>query len=278
MIMNLLKKSIVPLIIIIIGTIYWIKHLYPFKTETVEGGILDILFVFCILMGVSFLIAYLYDKKTLPILKLSLFIISVIAVMMVYFYKLETQWDLDDRLSFIEVSIGITSAIMVICGGYLALKQMNEAVQTNKLTAQTNKLSAYSKMIEILQKEKGRNDRKIIFNLFDEKTNYIKPWKQWSDEEMKAAHDILTDIDQIGLMVKYGLLDYEFLEGWTYSIYKCLYILEEYKKFEEFQYYYRMPTTDKEKKLSNYFLGVNELKKLRNKDIVFDYEEKGSAS
>lgn len=87
---------------------------------------------------------------------------------MVYFYKLESQWDLDDRLSFIEVSIGITSAIMVICGGYLALKQMNEAVQTNKLTAQTNKLSAYSKMIEILQKEKGRNDRKIIFNLFDE--------------------------------------------------------------------------------------------------------------
>lgn len=278
MIMNLLKKSIVPLIIIIIGIIYWIRHLYPFKTETVEGGILDILFVFCILIGVSFLIAYLYDKKTLPILKLSLFIISVIAVMMVYFYKLESQWDLDDRLSFIEVSIGITSAIMVICGGYLALKQMNEAVQTNKLTAQTNKLSAYSKMIEILQKEEGRNNRKIIFNLFDEKTNYIRPWKQWSDEEMKAAHDILADIDQIGLMVKYGLLDYEFLEGWTYSIYKCLYILEEYKKIEEFQYYYRMPTTDKEKKLSNYFLGVNELKKLRNKDIVFDYEEKGSVS
>lgn len=279
MILNLPKRPIIYIILLIItGIIYWIESIHPFKAESVKGGIIDVFFVFCILMGTSTLIAYLYDRKTLPILKLSLLIISVITVMLVYFYKLENQWNLDDRLSFIEVTIGITSAMMVICGGYLALKQMNESVQTNKLAAQTNKLSAFSKMIEILQKEKGRNDRKIIFNLFDEKINYIRPRNQWSDEEVKAAHDTLVDIDQIGLMVKYGLLDYEFLQGWTYPIYKCLYILEEYKNDEEFQYYYKIPTTDKEKKQSNYYLGVNELIKRRDKNIVFDYEEKGNAS
>ena len=72
-------------------------------------------------------------------------------------------------------------------------------------------------------------------------------------------------------MVKYGLLDYEFLEGWTYSIYKCIYILKDYKDSEEFRYYYKIKGTDE--KRSNYYLGINELINRRNTNIVYDYEE-----
>lgn len=270
------KKSILidSILLIAIVSIYYMMHLYPFKTDTIEGIILDVLFIFAILAGGNIFISYLYGRRKLSILPLSLFIISAVSVAMVYFYKFESDWVLSNRLTFIEVIIGITSAIIVIWGGYLAIKQINEAVRTNKIAAQTNKLSAFSKMIEILQKEKGRKDRGTVFSLFDEKTNYIKPRHTWTKEEEKAAHDTLADIDQIGLMVKYGLLDYEFLEGWTYSIYKCLYILNEYKKEEEYQYSYSIPGI--EEKISNYFLGVNELLKLRDKNIIYDYEKETS--
>lgn len=43
-----------------------------------------------------------------------LFIISTISVVMVYFYKIEQEMRLSEQLSFMEVVIGITSAIMVI--------------------------------------------------------------------------------------------------------------------------------------------------------------------
>ena len=191
---------------------------------------------------------------------------------MVYFYKYEQEWKLSEQLSFMEAVIGITSAIVVIWGGYLALKQMKESVNTNKIATQSNKLSSFSKMIEILQAEKVRNDRKIVFGLFDDNKNIIRPLRTWSSEEKSAAQDTLVIIDQIGLMVKYGLLDYDFLEGWTYTIYKCLYILKEYKDSTEFRYSYKLRGSDEIK--SNYYLGINELIRLRNKDIVYDYEEK----
>lgn len=267
------KKSIIIdffLFIIVVG-IYSIMHLYPFKTDSAEGIILDILFIFTILAGGNILIAYLFGKKKLSFLPLSLFVISVVTVAMVYFYKFENDWQLSNRLTFIEVVIGITSAIVVIWGGYLALKQINEAVRTNKIATQTNKLSAFSKMIDILQKEQGRESRKIVFGLFNEDMNYIKPCEEWTKSEIKAAHDTLADIDQIGLMVKYELLDYEFLEGWTYSIYKCLYILKEYKDKEEYRYSYNIAGIEKQQ--SNYFLGVNELLELRDKNIIYDYEK-----
>lgn len=268
------KKSIIIDFLLLIVTVcsYIAMHLYPFKTDSTEGIILDILFIFSVLIGGNILISHLYGKKRLSVLPVSLFIISAVSVAMVYFYKFENDWVLSNQLTFMEVIIGITSAIVVIWGGYLALKQINEAVRTNKIAAQTNKLSAFSKMIDILQKEEGRKNRKIVFRLFNEEMNDIKPYAKWTESEIKAAHDTLADIDQIGLMVKYGLLDYEFLEGWTYSIYKCLYILKEYKDKEEYQYSYYIPGI--EKQLSNYFLGVNELLKLRDKNIIYDYEKR----
>ena len=231
--------------LISITIFYVILHLCPFGSDSVVGLGLDILFIFVILVGGNILISYLHrKKKEIPILSMFLFIISVITVVMVYFYKYEKVWKLSDQLTFMEVIIGITSAVVVIWGGYLALKQMREAVNTNKIATQSNKLSSFSNMIDILQEEKVRNDRKIVFSLFDDGRNYIRPWTAWSKEEKKAAQDTLVKIDQIGLMVKYGLLDYEFLEGWTYSIYKCIYILKDYKDSEEFRYYYKIKGTD----------------------------------
>jgi len=258
--------------LISITIFYVILHLCPFGSDSVVGLGLDILFIFVILVGGNILISYLHrKKKEIPILSMFLFIISVITVVMVYFYKYEKVWKLSDQLTFMEVIIGITSAVVVIWGGYLALKQMREAVNTNKIATQSNKLSSFSNMIDILQEEKVRNDRKIVFSLFDDGRNYIRPWTAWSKEEKKAAQDTLVKIDQIGLMVKYGLLDYEFLEGWTYSIYKCIYILKDYKDSEEFRYYYKIKGTDE--KRSNYYLGINELINRRNTNIVYDYEE-----
>lgn len=252
--------------LISITIFYVILHLCPFGSDSVVGLGLDILFIFVILVGGNILISYLHrKKKEIPILSMFLFIISVITVVMVYFYKYEKVWKLSDQLTFMEVIIGITSAVVVIWGGYLALKQMREAVNTNKIATQSNKLSSFSNMIDILQEEKVRNDRKIVFSLFDDGRNYIRPWTAWSKEEKKAAQDTLVKIDQIGLMVKYGLLDYEFLEGWTYSIYKCIYILKDYKDSEEFRYYYKIKGTDE--KRSNYYLGINELINRRNTNI-----------
>lgn len=278
MILNMyIKRFVEPLVfiflLIVITVFYVILHLYPFDSGSIVGFGLDILFIFVILAGSNTLIYYLHKKKKeIHILSIFLLIISVITVVMVYFYKYEKVWKLNEQLTFIEVIIGITSAIVVIWGGYLALKQMREAVNTNKIATQSNKLSSFSNMIDILQEEKVRNDRKIVFSLFDDERNYIRPWKSWSEEEKKAAQDTLVKIDQIGLMVKYGLLDYEFIEGWTYSIYKCIYILKDYKDSEEFRYYYKIKGTDK--KRSNYYLGINELINRRNTNIVYDYEEK----
>lgn len=276
MILNMyIKRFVEPLVfvLIVITVFYVILHLYPFDSGSIVGFCLDILFIFIILAGSNTLIYYLHrKKKEIHILLIFLLIISVITVVMVYFYKYEKVWKLNEQLTFIEVIIGITSAIVVIWGGYLALKQMREAVNTNKIATQSNKLSSFSNMIDILQEEKVRNDRKIVFSLFDDERNYIQPWESWSEEKKKAAQDTLVKIDQIGLMVKYGLLDYEFIEGWTYSIYKCIYILKDYKDSEEFRYYYKIKGTDK--KRSNYYLGINELINRRNTNIVYDYEEK----
>lgn len=267
------RPLIIFISLIVIPIIYIRSHLYPFGSMSAFGFILDIILVFIILANANELISYLHGKKKeTPILSMFLFIISVISVLLVYFYKYEQEWKLSEQLSFMEVVIGITSAIVVIWGGYLALKQMKESVNTNKIATQSNKLTSFSKMIEILQAEKVRNDRKIVFGLFDDNKNIIRPLRTWSSEEKSAAQDTLVIIDQIGLMVKYGLLDYEFLEGWTYTIYKCLYILKEYKDSTEFRYSYKLRGSDEMK--SNYYLGINELIRLRNKDIVYDYEEK----
>ena len=260
------------LIVAVIAFSYVELDCHPFEFKSATGFCLDIISVFILLSGSIMLIYHWHKaKKDVTVLLLFLFIISIIAVAMVYFYKCDRVWKLSEQLTYMEVIIGVVSAIVVILGGYVALKQMKESVSTNKIAAQSNKLSSFTNMMDILQEEKARKDRGVVFTLFDEKKNYIRPWKSWSDEEKTAARDTLVKIDQIGLMVKYGLLDYEFLEGWTYSIYKCTYILKDFKDSEEFRYSYKIEGDNELR--SNYYLGINELIRRRDPKVIYDYEE-----
>ena len=260
-------KAAITVLVLLFITIgfYSIKYSGPLKTVPVGDIILDILFIFTILTGGYVLLSCLHEKeKKFPALLMPLFIILIIFfIAMMCFYKYEAAWEICKRLVYIEKIIAIISYVAVILGGYWAFKQIQEITKTNKIAAQTNKLSAFSKMTDILQKETGRKKREVVYLLFESR----KPLNQWTDAEKKAAHDTLVDIDQIGLMVKHGLLDYEFLEGWAYIIYKCIYILEDYCKEEPLRICYKMD----EEVLYRYF-GIKELKKRRNKDIVYDYE------
>lgn len=261
------------ILLMVIIALYIIMHICPFNSASVIGFFLDVLLVFSVLISGNIIISYLHGrKKKIPVLSVSLFIISVITVVLVYFYKFKGGWKLSEQLTYMEVIIGIVSAIVVIWGGYLALKQIKEAVNTNKIAMQTNKLSSFSNMIEILQGEKGRNDRKIVYGLYDNERNRVKQMSMWSSDEKQAAQDTLANLDQIGLMVKYGLLDYEFLEGWAYSIYKCLYVLKDYTKSKADHYCYRIRGTEQTQ--SNYCLGVEELIKRKDINIIYDFEEK----
>lgn len=232
------------------------------ELSRVKCFIVDVSILFTVIVLLFYVLFYRVKKDSLvfPILSL---IVSIAIVFFCYFWQSGDDWNLSNNLSFIEVLIGFLSIIIVIVGGYIAIKQLKSSIHANMF-------SSFQFMIRTLQAPKARENRKIIFRLYDESTKIIKPLNDWTEEEHEAAQSTLASMDLIGLLVKNRLLDYSFLEGWSYSIYKILYILEEAKsnKGNKFSY------ITKENKIpqSDYFLGVDELIRLKNSDKIYDFE------
>jgi heme/copper-type cytochrome/quinol oxidase subunit 4 len=271
---NMKKKELLILanIMLLIGIclLYWVLDVKPFQASSICKVIPD-LFLISYLVSVLYIILKEFCKR-FPLIFILQISFSVAIVFVIYFYKFqeEADWILDNKLTLMEVIIAFVSSVVVIWGGYLALKQIKESVHTNKLASQTNKLSGFKMMIDILQDPQSRKNRETVYKLMI--GNQIKPCSDWDNQQKDVAHKVLIDIDQIGLMIKYGLLDYDFIEGWSYAINKCLYILDEYKKEEEKKYYYYFMKNNKEKK-SIYYLGINYLLELRDKNIIYDFED-----
>lgn len=190
-------------------------------------------------------------------------VLSMVSIMLLFFYNShgDQEWNLENILSFFEVIIALASLAVVTWGGYIAFKQIKESVQVNKI-------SSFKMMVDILQNPKSREDRKIVYGLIE--GNKIKSMEMWSEEEKNAAQHVLADFDQVGLMVKYGLLDYDFIKGWLYPLYKSLYILEDYMSDKKKRYVYFLKN-DK-KGISNYFLGLDWLLSLKDNNVKYDFE------
>lgn len=263
--------------IVIAVVLYLIEKILPFSENSIYSYFPDLFLFYAIILIINSAIVYWFGKKKrFPVLSFSLFAGSALTVFMYYVYigGNEEKWDIVKRLSYMEVVIALISSIVVIWGGYLALKQIKESVYTNKIAAQTNKLSSFKMMIDLLQENKAREERKVVFTLFDDNSKTHKEYERWTKEEKEAVHYTLTCLDQIGLMVKYDLLDYNFLEGWFYSIYKCIFISKPYIKEKYRQYGCRVIKNDNVEESSNYFLGIEELITRKCKNTVYDFETK----
>lgn len=255
--------------------LYIAENIIPFSEYSFYSFFPDLFLFYAIILSINSVIVYWFGKrKRFPVLSFSLFAGSALTVFLYYFYigQKESEWNIVNRLSFMEVIIALVSSVLVIWGGYLALKQIKESVYTNKIAAQTNKLSSFKMMIDLLQDEKAREMRRLVFGLFDDKTKTLKDYGKWSEQEREAVHYTLTCLDQIGLMVKYDLLDYDFLEGWFYSIYKCIFISAPYKEDKEKEYGCRIICDDNVVESSNYYLGIKELMDRKKENIVYDFE------
>lgn len=208
---------------------------------------------------------------------LILFASCFVFVLLFHFWHCNRPWEpIDAQISFIEVIIGVLSLLIVIWGGYTAVKQLQIAAAASRETAQSNKLAAFQCMIGILQKDIARERRARIYALFDDQTRRLKEPdpEKWSAEARRDVHDTLADFDQIGLMVRYGLLDYEFLEGWDYTIYKILHIARALQEAEEKKYAHRSPSGAEPQ--SNYYLGLAELRSRKTHE--FDFEHPAEAA
>lgn len=222
----------------------------------------DVFIVFSITLILYKCLTWLSGKCSASIQFIGLFALSFIPVLLYLFWSdPRHQWELNTQISFMEAIIALISLLIVFWGGYIAVRQLKISAEANRTAAQTAKLSSFRHMVDILQKENARERRKRIYQLYDEEKHRLKiPREQWTDENCKDIHDALTDLDLIGLMVKYELLDEKFLEGWDYSIYNVLNIARPLKEEEETRYSSPMG--------SNYYLGVNEL--IKRKNIIFD--------
>ena len=128
-------KLILPILVICfcIILLYCIIQYSHNKAYDTEILFLEILLVFSILYEIKIAISNIYGiNKSFPFSNILLFVVSAITILMINFYKYEKAWKLSEQLTFIEINIGIVSAIVIIWGGYLALKQINEAAQANK--------------------------------------------------------------------------------------------------------------------------------------------------
>lgn len=263
--------------IIIAVVLYLTEKILPFSGNSIYSYFPDLFLFYAIILIINSAIVYWFGKKKrFPVLSFSLFAGSALTVFMYYVYVggKEEKWNIVNRLSYIEVVIALISSIVVIWGGYLALKQIKESVYTNKIAAQTNKLSSFKMMIDLLQENKARNKRGTVFTLFDDKRKTHKEYERWTKEEKEAVHYTLTCLDQIGLMVKYDLLDYDFLEGWFYSIYKCIFISKPYLEEKTKEYGCRIINDSNVRVTSNYYLGIEELMARKSKNTVYDFETK----
>lgn len=181
-------------------------------------------------------------------------------------------WSPATCISLAQAIISLFSLLVISIGGYATFRQLRLSAEANCMT----KLTSFRYMTDILQEKESRERRKRIYELFDDEGQKLKvSFEQWTDQHKKDVHDALSDLDQIGKMIKYNMLDYEFLEGWEYAIYKILRIAEPLKEEEEKAYSGLNPKTNE--RISHYRNGIEELLKRRREDknkILFNFEEK----
>lgn len=252
----------------------WNFHLYECLFCIRGFTLINLLINLAVVFTIVFLVHYSHPTIRPVPTTIILFATCFIFVLLFHFWHCNRPWEpVDTQISFIEIVLTAVSLLIVIWGGYTAVKQLQISAAASRETAQSNKLAAFQCMIGILQKETARERRARIFRLFDDQTLSLKEpdVEKWSAETRKDVHDTLADLDQIGLMVKYGLLDYEFLEGWDYTIYKILHIAKGLREKEEKRYVHRITAPDgTTEHQSYYYLGIAEL--LRLKRHKFDFE------
>lgn len=232
-------------------------------------------------LSIVFLLHYSHPTIRPVPTTIILFASCSVFVLLFHFWHCNRPWEpIDTQISFIEIVLTVVSLLIVIWGGYTAVKQLQISAAASKETAQSNKLAAFQCMLGILQKEAARERRARIFALFDDENRRLREpdVDKWNAETRKDVHDTLAEFDQIGLMVKYGLLDYEFLEGWDYTIYKILHIARGLQEQEEKKYVHRIKTSSGTELQSHYYLGVAELRSRKTHEFDFEFPAEGTAA
>lgn len=250
-------------------------NFYLYECLFCFGGftLINLLINLVVVFAIAFLFHYSHPAIRPVPTTIILFASCSVFVLLFHFWHCNRPWEpIDAQISFIEIVLTVVSLLIVIWGGYTAVKQLQISAAASKETAQSNKLAAFQCMIGILQKEAARERRARIFALFDDENRRLREpdVEKWSAETRKDVHDTLAEFDQIGLMVKYGLLDYEFLEGWDYTIYKILHIARGLQEQEEKKYVHRIKTSSGTELQSHYYLGVAELRSRKTHE--FDFE------
>jgi hypothetical protein len=98
------------------------------------------------------------------------------------------------------------SNIAVVISALLIIRQLRE-------TRYTTHAQAYSTVIEILQDEKVRQARKIVFSLKD------KPLVKWTPEEINAAQVVCYTYDVVGQMARHHLVPKKIVvDSWGASL------------------------------------------------------------
>ena len=260
-----MQKLVTPICLLLICIIlYAIFDISPFSLNGNKCWYsIDIVFLFGFICIIIEVLKNIFSSKEIKLPPIVLLSCCSIVVLLINFCSDFVKWQLNSKISMLEVFIGLLSVSFVICGGYIAIRQLKES-------AQSNKLSSFKFMIELLQSGKARKNRKIIFGLYNEETKKTTPYEQWDSKQKNAAQDTIANFDLIGLMIRNQLLDPAFLEGWEYSIYKILYILGEFIKIQEASYSYsRSRDGDLD---SDYLLGIAMLRSLRNQNKIYNFE------
>ncbi len=92
-----------------------------------------------------------------------------------------------------NIDWGTLSNIAVVISVLFIIRQLRE-------TRYTTHAQAYSAAVEILQGEKARQARRIVFSLKE------KPLTKWTAKEIEAAENVCHTYDAVGQMARHHLL------------------------------------------------------------------------
>lgn len=107
------------------------------------------------------------------------------------------------------------SNIAVVISVIFIIRQLRE-------TRYTTHAQAYSAAVEILQEEKVRQARKVVFSLKE------KPLAKWTKNEIEAAENVCHTYDVVGQMTRHNLLPKEIIiDSWGPSLRKSWTILSQ---------------------------------------------------
>jgi hypothetical protein len=125
---------------------------------------------------------------------------------------MDLSW-LDNILKSIDWAT--LSNIAVVISVLFIIRQLRE-------TRYTTHAQAYSAAVEILQEEKVRQARKIIFTLME------KPLAKWTKQEIEAAEKVCHTYDVVGQMTRHHLLPKEIIiDSWGSSLRNSWLILSQ---------------------------------------------------